>query len=64
MCVCVCVSPPLLVEVAGERLAVDLFGEGVLPHQDVVLVLLVVPLTGGDIGALRDTHTHIHTHSD
>lgn len=46
-------SPALLVEVAGERLTVDLFGEVVLPPQDAVPVLLVVPLTGRDVGALR-----------
>lgn len=39
------IRPPLLVEEADERLAVDLFGEVILPPQNAVSVLLVVPLT-------------------
>lgn len=54
VCVCVCLSPPLLVEEAGEGLAADLFGEVILPPQHAVFVLLVVPLTGRDVRALRD----------
>lgn len=46
-------SPALLVEVAGERLTVDLFGEVVLPPQDAVPVLLVVALAGRNVGTLR-----------
>lgn len=49
------VSPPLLVEEAGERLAADLFGEVIFPPQHAVFVLLVVPLTGRDVRTLRDT---------
>lgn len=48
-------SPPLLVEEAGEGLAADLFGEIILPPQNAVLVLLVVPLTGRDVRALGHT---------
>lgn len=47
------VSPALLVEVAGERLTVELFGEVILPPQDAVPVLLVVPLTGRNVRTLR-----------
>lgn len=43
------VSPPLLVEEAGEGLAADLFSEVILPPQNAVFVLLVVPLTGRDV---------------
>lgn len=48
------VSPPLLVEEAGERLTADLLGEVIFPPQDIVPVLLVVPLAGGDVRTLRD----------
>ncbi len=54
VCVSVCLSPPLLVEEAGEGLTADLFGEVIFPPQNTVSVLLVVPLTGGDVRALRD----------
>lgn len=47
------IGPPLLVEEAGERLAVDLFGEVILPPQNAVSVLLVVPLTGRNVRTLR-----------
>ena len=57
VCVCVCVLPPLLVEKAGEGLAVDLFGEVILPPQHTVFVLLVVPLTGGDVRTLGRRET-------
>lgn len=50
-------SPALLVEVAGEGLAVDLLGEVVLPPQNAVPVLLVVALTGRNEGALRQKQT-------
>lgn len=46
---CVCSSPPLLVEEAGEGLTAELLGEVVLPPEDAVSVLLVVSLTGGHI---------------
>lgn len=48
------VSPPLLVEEAGERLTADLLGEVIFPPQDIVPVLLVVPLAGRDVRTLRD----------
>lgn len=49
-----CVSPPLLVEEAGEGLTADLFGEVIFPPQNTVFVLLVVPLAGRDVRTLRD----------
>lgn len=42
----------MLVEEAGEGLAADLVAEVIFPPQNAVFVLLIVPLAGGDVGAL------------
>lgn len=42
----------MLVEEAGEGLAADLVAEVIFPPQNAVSVLLIVPVAGGDVGAL------------